>query len=328
MKEILFIRNNIDKWERAEAMAEDLSAHTPDEIADTYIDVTADLAFAYTHYPSSRITQYLNNLAATLHGSIYRRKRERWSRVVTFWTHEVPLVMHDARRLLLASLLVFLCGVGVGVLSQSMDPHFCEGILGSDYVDMTVRNIERGQPMAVYGSGGETEMFLGITINNVGVALRTFALGLFTSLASGWCVLSNGVMMGCFETLFAQHGLLGQSLLAVMLHGTLELSAIVVAGAAGLSLGNGWLMPGTYTRAEAFRRGAKRGLKIVVGTVPIFIVAAFVEGFVTRHTEMDDVARLTIILLSAAFITYYYYLLPRKRHNQLKTNDNDKTSKD
>lgn len=63
MNELTFIQNNIEKWEHVEIMTKDLSQETPDDIADAYSDVTADLAFAYTHYPSSRITMYLNNLA-------------------------------------------------------------------------------------------------------------------------------------------------------------------------------------------------------------------------------------------------------------------------
>jgi uncharacterized membrane protein SpoIIM required for sporulation len=106
------------------------------------------------------------------------------------------------------------------------------------------------------------------------------------------------------------------------LHGTLEISAIIVAGAAGLAMGNGWLFPGTYKRLYSFRRGAKRGLKIVVGTVPLFVMAGFIESFFTRHTEWPDGLRLTIILLSLAFIIYYYIVLPYLRHHGTTDSDN------
>ena len=71
MKEIVFLRNNISKWQRAEQVVEDTFWHTPDELADLYSDVAADLSFAQTHYPDSRITLYLNNLASALHNEIY-----------------------------------------------------------------------------------------------------------------------------------------------------------------------------------------------------------------------------------------------------------------
>ena len=93
-------------------------------------------------------------------------------------------------------------------------------------------------------------------------------MGLLTSFGTGYMLLSNGIMVGAFQTFFYQHDLLWESSLAIWLHGTLEIWAIIVAGAAGLALGNGWLFPCTYSRLESFRRGAKRGLKIVIGTVP------------------------------------------------------------
>lgn len=313
MEELSFIQKNIEKWERVEIMSQDLSQETPDDVADAYTDITADLAFAYTHYPSARITLYLNNLASVLHNAIYRNKREKRSRVLTFWTREVPQTMYAERRNLLVSLLVLVFGVLVGIVSQVAQPDFCRIILGDAYVEMTLENIANGTPMAVYDGEPALTMTLGITLNNVGVAFRIFVMGLVSGLLSAVLLLYNGVMLGCFETFFAQHGLLGESMLAVFLHGTLEISAIVVAGAAGLAIGNSWLFPGTYSRFYAFRQGAKRGLKIVVGTVPVFVTAGFIEGFVTRHTEMDDGLRLGFIILSLAFVVGYYVALPYVR---------------
>lgn len=299
-----------------ELIADEPRLYSPDDVAEAYTGITADLAFAYTYYPESRITIYLNELAATLHNAIYRNKREKWSRIMTFWTREVPETMYEARRLLLVSLAVMLVSVLIGVVSQMGDHDFCRIILGDYYVDMTLDNISKGMPMNVYAMDGEVDSFLGITLNNIGVAFRIFVMGMLTSVGSALMLLYNGVMLGCFETFFWQHGLLYDSMLSVFLHGTLEISAIVVAGAGGLALGNGMLFPGTFSRIASFRRGAKRGLKIVVGTVPIFIIAGFIEGFLTRHTEVNDFVRLAFILLSLAFVVYYYWVLPRRVKNE------------
>ena len=317
MKEFTFLRNNIEKWQLEELVVDNATSESPDRLAEVYTDLTSDLAFAQTHYPDSRITIYLNNLSSSLHNAIYVNKREKWSRLLTFWTREVPLVMYEARKLLLSSFVIFLISMCIGILSQCFDPDFCRVILGDGYVDMTLENIAHGTPMAVYDGGSETQMFLGITFNNIMVSFYIFVAGIFTSLASGYMLFQNSIMLGCFETFFAQHGLLGESLLAVFLHGTLEISAIIIAGAAGLAMGNGWLFPGTYSRLESFRRGAKRGMKIVVGTVPIFVVAGFIEGFVTRHTDIPDGIRLLVIFLSLAFVISYFVILPRIRHQQV-----------
>ena len=116
MKEVTFIRRNIEKWKEAEGVVEQATNSSPDRLADVYTDLTADLAFAQTHFPTSRITIYLNNLASALHNKIYRNKREKWSRVITFWTKEIPQVMHDARRELLVSFLIFIVSALVGVI--------------------------------------------------------------------------------------------------------------------------------------------------------------------------------------------------------------------
>ena len=316
LKESVFIRKNIAKWERTETVVENAAAETPDRLAEVYVDITSDLSFAQTHYPQSRITTYLNNLASAIHNEIYRNKRERGSRFITFWTHEVPRAMYEARWLLLASLLIFVAGVLIGVLSQHVDTSYCRVIMGDSYMDMTEENIAKGHPLDVYGKMAEVSMFHTITLNNIGVSFRVFVMGLLTSLATAFMLLYNGIMIGVFDTYFAQHSLLAESLLGTMLHGTLELSAIVVAGAAGLAMGNGWLFPGTYSRLQSFRRGALRGLKIVVGTVPMFVVAGFIESFITRHTDMATGAKLAIIGLSAAFVLFYFVLWPWWLHRR------------
>jgi uncharacterized membrane protein SpoIIM required for sporulation len=318
MKEVTFIRQNISKWRGAEIVVETAGDSDATELADTYIDVTSDLAFAQTHYPESKITVYLNNLASALHNEIYRSHRYRWSRLLTFWTDEVPRTMWEARRELFLSFVIFVVSAFVGFLSQMLDPEFCRIILGDGYVDMTLQNIAEGEPMAVYNGDPEDAMFGMITLNNVKVSFITFVLGVFTSLGTGFVLFQNGVMLGSFQTFFAQHGLLWQSALAVWLHGTLEISAIIVAGAAGIAMGNGWLFPGTYPRLTSFRRGARRGLRIVIGTVPVFVLAGFIESFLTRHTEWPDLLRLTIILSSLAFVTYYYIVLPKKKNDEYR----------
>ena len=318
MKEVTFIRQNIEKWRSAELVVDAVGETEATQLADTYIDVTSDLAFAQTHYPESKITRYLNNLASALHNEIYRSQRYRWLRLVTFWTDEVPRTMWEARRELLTSFIIFLASALVGMLSQLFDPEFCRIILGDNYVDMTLQNIANGEPMAVYNGDPESDMFSMITLNNVKVSFVTFVLGVFTSIGTGFILFQNGVMLGSFQTFFAQHGLLWQSALAVWLHGTLEISAIIVAGAAGIAMGNGWLFPGTYPRLVSFRRGARRGLRIVVGAVPLFVVAGFIEGFFTRHTEWPDLLRLSIILCSLAFVIYYYIVLPKKKNHELR----------
>lgn len=185
MKEVTFIRRNIEKWKGTEKVVEQAANLSPDQLADAYTELTADLAFAQTHFPTSRITIYLNNLASALHNEIYRSKREKWTRIITFWTREVPQTMHDARRELLISFIIFAVSALIGAVSAANDQEFVRLIMGNQYVDMTLDNIARGEPMAVYNGSPEAPMFLGITINNIKVSFLCFAAGILTSFWYG-----------------------------------------------------------------------------------------------------------------------------------------------
>ncbi|HCC50763.1 MAG TPA: hypothetical protein DEQ30_00870 [Porphyromonadaceae bacterium] len=315
MKEVSFIRQNIEKWKSLEKIVDHASAHNPGELADAYTEITTDLSFSRAHYPKSRITIYLNNLASALHNQLYKNKKEKYSRFITFWTHEIPEVMYRSQRELLYSFLVFTLSVLIGVLSAVNDESFVRLILGNGYVDMTLNNIESGDPMGVYDTSGELPMFLRIVFNNIGVSFRAFAMGILTGFGTGFILFFNGVMVGSFQTFFFQHQVGWESVLTIWLHGTFEISAIIIAGAAGFALGNGWLFPGTYSRKYAFLQGAKRGLKIITGLIPVFIVAGFIESYLTRHTEYPVFIRLSIILFSLICVICYYIILPQLRHN-------------
>ena len=311
MKEAIFIRQNTEKWKRYEACLQQIAKQSPDELADLYIDLTNDLSFSRTYYPLSKTTTYLNKLSSKIHQYIYGKKRERWSRFITFWTQEIPLTMYNTRKELLVSFLIFAASMLLGAFSAANDENFVRLVLGDRYVDMTIDNIERGDPMGVYKDDHQGAMFVGITGNNIRVSFNIFISGVFTAVATTVFLLYNGVILGAFQYFFYEYGLLFQSILTVWIHGTLEISAIIIAGAASLAMGNGWLFPGTYTRKESFRMGAKRGVKIIAGLIPIFIIAGFLESFVTRYTEMPVWASLVIILGSLAFVIFYFIIYPR-----------------
>ena len=302
------------RWESFESMLKHPQQANPDRLADYFVQLTDDLAYAQTHYPKSNTAVYLNNLAAKVHQAIYRNKKEDRNRIAAFWKEELPQLYYEARRPLLYAFLIFTLSMGVGALSTAHDDTFVRLILGDAYVNMTLNNIEKGDPMAVYKSMHQSDMFFAITFNNVRVSFMAFALGLLISVGSGLVMFYNGVMLGAFQYFFYQKGLLLTSFLTIWIHGTLEISAIVLAGAAGLVMGNSILFPGTYPRMESFRRGARRGLKMVIGLVPIFITAGFLESFVTRLTEWPAFVKLIIIGLSVFFIIYYFVIYPTNRN--------------
>uniref|UniRef100_UPI0040487A16 stage II sporulation protein M n=1 Tax=Roseivirga sp. TaxID=1964215 RepID=UPI0040487A16 len=317
MREAAFVKQNVKKWEQFEELLQG-SSTDPDKLSDLFIQVTDDLAFANTQYPDSRTYAYLNGLASKIHAQIYKNKNEDRKRFVYFWKTEVPLVVRKSHTKLLYAFIIFAVSVIIGIVSQNMETDFVRIVLGDNYVNMTLENIEKGDVLAVYGRGGQMDSFFAITFNNVRVSFFAFAAGLLVSLGTGYLLFQNGVMVGCFFTFLGQQGYLNEAFKVVMLHGTLELSAIVLAGGAGFVMGNSILFPGTYSRMASFKRGAIEGLKIVMGLMPVFILAGFIEGFFTRYTDMPIAISLFVITGSAAFIIYYYIFYPIKVANAHK----------
>jgi uncharacterized membrane protein SpoIIM required for sporulation len=219
-------------------------------------------------------------------------------------------MFYNHRRELLIAFLVFAFFTAVGAFSSANEGDFVRSILGDGYVNMTLDNIENDDPMAVYKQMGQVNMFLGITINNITVAVYAFAFGILLGIGTLYIMLRNGIMLGSFQYFFFDKGLGWESVRTIWIHGTIEISVIIIAGCAGLVLANGMLFPGTYTRLESFKRGVVNGLKIMLSTVPFFIIAGFLEGFVTRHTEMPDWLAIFIILGSLALIVFYYIIYP------------------
>jgi uncharacterized membrane protein SpoIIM required for sporulation len=305
MREGQFIKKNKQRWNDYERPTED-----PDELARRFTYLVDDLSYAKTFYPSGNTVRYINNLAANIYLSIYRARKEKSSRLITFWTVELPLIMYRHRRTLLVAFLFFAAFIIMGIFSSMYDQTFVRAVLGDRYVDMTERNIAAGDPFGVYKQEDETIMFIQIALNNIGVSFKCFVLGILFSVGTIYFMMSNGLMLGVFEHLFFKHGLGLQSILVVFIHGTLEISAIVVSGMAGLVLGNSILFPKTFTRAQSIRYGVKDGVKIMVGLIPVFTVAAFFEGFVTRHTDMPLVISISILLASLSFVVFYYIYYP------------------
>lgn len=295
MQEAAFIKRNKPRWEEFEKSIKNQQQVRPDRLAELFIQVTDDLSFAQTQYPGSRVTQYLNALAGSVHRAIYKNKREEKNRFVMFWKVEVSQVIYHSRKQLLYALIIFLIANAIGAVSVAYDKTFVRLILGDQYVNMTLENIQHGNPTQVYSSGQEMNMFLMITLNNIAVSFKIFVFGLFASLGTGLYLFYNGLMVGTFVMFFYQQHQLAQAFPVIMLHGTIELSSIVIAAGAGFVMGNSLLFPGTYTRLASFKMGAKKGLKITMGLVPFFILAGFIESFITRYAWMHWSLKLLVI---------------------------------
>ena len=310
MNEVQFLHKNMKKWEAFESLLNHTHRANPDEVSDLYIDLTDDLAFSRTYFPNAKATQYLNQLTQKAHRIIYQNQPINQNRIKTFWVSEFPVLIYTSRKEIFISFLILFISALIGIISAKYDIGFTRAILGDGYVNMSLSNIQKGDPLAVYKSMNQVDMFLGITLNNIRVSFLAFAMGLLTPIGTGFIIMQNGVMLGTFHSFLAEHGFLFDSIATVWVHGTYEIFAITVAGGAGIVIGNSIIFPKSYSRVESFRRGALRGSKMVIGLIPVFIVAGFLEGFVTRYTQAPYIVRFVIISFSLLSIFLYFYLYP------------------
>lgn len=310
MREVVFIKRNEEKWRLVEDIIAKKKSVSADKMGELYIELNDDLSYARTNYGDSNVTKYLNGLASNIYQSIYNNQKEKSNRIVDFWKKDLPIAIFQARKQFLYAFLFFFAACLIGVVSTSYDESFPRIILGDRYVEMTLENISKGDPMAVYKDPDSTVMFFEITLNNIRVSFWTFICGIFFSLGTYWFLFQNGIMLGTFQWFFYKKGLLWTSFLTIWIHGTIEISCIIIAGASGIILGNSFLYPGVEKRLVSLKKGARRATKVFLGIIPLIIAAGFLESFVTRLTDHHWSIRLGIILLSLAFIVSYFIIYP------------------
>ncbi len=312
MREASFIGRNKEKWLSIENNLANKSEVDPDVLASNYIELTNDLAYAQTFYAKSKTQQYLNELAIRAHQLIFKDQKSSNNKLVHFFRYEVFEAIWAIRKPLCYSLLIFLLANIIGFVSSHYDEDFVRLIMGDHYVNMTIENIKSGNPAAVYEQGSNWGGALAITINNVRVAFLAFILGVFVSIGTGYILFSNGIMVGAFHYLFYKYEVLEEAMTAIWIHGTIELSVIVIAGGCGIAMGNSILFPKTFTRLESFKRVAKQAAKVLISTIPFFIVAGTLEGFVTRYYQVSVALCIGIILLSLLALVYFYVVKPKQ----------------
>lgn len=306
MREALFIKKNKDRWTQIEQQ----QSSDPDEMATEFIQLVDDLSYAKTFYPTSRTTRYLNVAASRIYLGIYGNRRAETNPLAKFIRYKLPMTIWRHRYILLFSLIVFAGFFTLGVFSARGDESFIREMMGNDYVNKTEDNIAAGNPFAVYQGENQLVMWLYILINNIQVSIKMLAGGVLVGLFPLFLLINEGIRLGAFETLFAQKGLAGDFFLTVFIHGTLEISALIISGAAGIVIGIGFLFPGTLSRMESFKRNAKDACIMVSGLIPVFITAAFFEGFVTRYAGMPVWGKLIILIGSLTFVIGYFVIYP------------------
>ena len=272
-------------WSRLEELLErttnkgfrSLTRFELQELSLLYRQIAADLAALREDRASVHFARYLNQLLARAHNTIYSAQRASPSAGIDYFRHVYPRVFRQNLSYCLASFFLFLGAALVGMAVTYHDPDFKVKILGPEMVE----TIERHQMWTHSIVGLKPVTSSAIMTNNMSVAFMSFATGITGGIGTIYMMIFNGLLIGVIGTACWFSGMSLQLWSFVAPHGVLELPAIFISGGAGLRLASGLLFPGFLPRAESVARAGTEAVKLLLGTIPILIIAGVIEAFVS-----------------------------------------------
>lgn len=317
MKESQFIFSNKDKWKNFEEELKNKNI-SPEFVEYTYNELSEDLTMARTRFPQRSIRVYLNNRLSNIYQNIFLKKRFSIQNIIQLFSKDIPISASVAGKMMWLSCIFVLTGFIIGWLGNSANEEFGVLILGEQYIEITKTNIENNNPLGIYGIKEEGTMFTDIFFNNFIVSVTFLAFGLVAGIGTAYLLIVNGIVLGVFTQLFISYGLEKEFALTVLMHGALEITGMIVEGGAGLLIGYGLLFPGKMPKKGAFIYYSNHALKIFIGCVPVILLAAFIESYITRHTDINNFIRIILIISSFLFMITYFFVIPYMKYRYYK----------
>ena len=269
-----------------------------------YRQTASDLSTVREDVTSTQLTIYLNQLMGRAHNLIYMGRRARPKGIWTFYKDSYPAIFRETLSDTLTAFIIFLAAGVTAFLVAMADPSFARYLLGGRMIDtiehhkMWTQSIVTVKPLASSA----------ILTNNLTVAFSTFALGITAGIGTVWMMLLNGLLIGVVGEACWREGMSLQLWSFVAAHGVLELPAIFIAGGAGLGIARGLLFPGRLPRRASLAKAGARSVRLVLGTIPMLLIAGFIEGFVSP----SSLPALVKFLLAAALGTLLVLYLSSK----------------
>jgi uncharacterized membrane protein SpoIIM required for sporulation len=288
MRERRFVAARRARWDRLEALVDRaagrgvraLAPSEIDELALTYRAATTDLAIARTRGEDPAIQQHLNRLTARAHAVVYvATARTGWSLILRFVTRDFPREVRRSWAPIGFCALLTIVSAAVAYVSVSTDPQNVHALLPG----MQLQPVDRALHDSNFGfdRAFSPAMASLIITNNIQVAALAFAGGMTAGLLTGWVILNNGLMVGSLAALYVKAGFGADFWATIAPHGVIELSAIQIAGGAGLVLAGGYLRPGRARRRDALLVAGRRAGTLVIGVALLLCVAGTIEGFIS-----------------------------------------------
>ncbi|MGA2203405.1 MAG: stage II sporulation protein M [Terriglobales bacterium] len=247
------------------------------ELSLLYRQTAADLAAIREDRGSVHFARYVNQLLVRAHNTIYSGRRASPKTIFSFFWDTYPSTFRRNLKHCLLSVLIFLVAGAVGAVLTYQNPDFKVKILGPEMVE----TIDRHEMWTHSIVGIKPLASSAIMTNNMSVSFTTFAFGITAGVGTIYMMAFNGLKIGVIGMACHLSGMSLQFWSFVAPHGVLELPAIFIAGGAGLRIAQGLLFPGILPRRESLARAGLEAVQLVLGTIPILIIAGLIEAFVS-----------------------------------------------
>lgn len=323
MKQSLFESRHQPQWQAFAtqlAQLEQGKAHTSDfaDFPHHYRRLCQHLALAQERGYSSYLVDPLQQLALRGHQQLYRHRSQLGANVLGFVLADFPrLVREQWRFVLVAGLLFFGSLLGIALLVY-LFPDLIYSIVSPQQVaemqSMYDPDASRLGRAAERASSEDWMMFGYYVMHNIGIAFQTFAAGLLFGLGSVFFLFFNGLIIGAVAGHLTQIGY-GQTFWSFVIgHGAFELSAIALAGAAGLQLGWALIAPGHLTRSESLRLAARKSVQMICGVMVFLLIAAFIEAYWSSTTSVAPWIKYLVGAALWLLMATYLLFAGRSRH--------------
>lgn len=286
-----FIESRRPRWEKLEALLDKaegqglraLSLEDARSLGKMYRAVSSDLLWVRARSGSADVSAYLNDLVGRAYALTYPGKRPRLADVWGFVARGFPALLRREWRMYIASVLMFMAGLGFGYLGMTMDPDGAHYLVPGDHQKLDP--VERAEKEAQgHGMGVDEQAYFSsyLFTHNIQVAFLAFALGITVGIGTAVMLFVNGLFLGALAQVYTAKGMAGWFWAWILPHGIPEITAICIAGAAGLVIARGLAAPKGLPRGLALRQEAVTAVKLLFGTLALFVLAGFIEGTVSQ----------------------------------------------
>lgn len=286
-----------------------LTADQVRDLARLYRKASADLLLARDMGTRADAVDYLEVIVGRAYTAIYAPRRLRWGRVVSWFVEGWPRAIRRERRFVYLASAVFFLGMLTAFILTLVDPEAFDRLVPTDWAAFYAEAPDdyRGERFgALDESGSDSAAFSSqLMVNNIRVALRSFALGLTFGVGTLASLFYNGVILGSIAANFTSWGQSVEFWALILPHGVVEIFSICLAGGAGLMLADAMLRPGRRRRIDALRERGSESLKLVGMALPLLVFAGLVEGYLTPMSLLPDWGKLAFAALTAVGLGTY-----------------------